>query len=75
MGRSSLGLGEEVSASSGGRVCHFDVVLSKNFLQGFGECGVEGWGDVEGEVWSLFGGLLKFGRGEVSAVCFVHNST
>ena len=27
---------------SGGRVCHFDVVLSKNFLQGFGEGGVVG---------------------------------
>ena len=42
MGRSSLGLGEEVSYSSGGRVCHFDVVLSKNFLLGFGEGGVVG---------------------------------
>ena len=39
------------------------------------ECGVEGWGDVEGEVWSLLGGLLRSGRGEVSVVCFVHNST
>ena len=37
---STLGLGEEVSKSSGGRVCHFDAVLSKNFLQGFGEEGV-----------------------------------
>ena len=36
MGRSSLGL-DEVSVSSGGRVCHFDVVLSKNFLRGFGD--------------------------------------
>ena len=37
-------------------MCHFDVVLSKNFLQGFGEGGVVGLGDVEGEVWSLSGG-------------------
>ena len=42
MGRSSLDLGEEVSYSSGGRVCHFDIVLSKNFLQGFGDGGVAG---------------------------------
>ena len=56
-------------------MCHFDVVLSKNFLQGFGECGVERYGDVEGEVWSPSGGLLRSGRGEVSVVCFVHNST
>ena len=42
VGRSSLGLGE-VSFSSGGRVCHFDVVLSKNYLQGFGEGGMVGY--------------------------------
>ena len=46
-------------------MCHFDVVLSKNFLQGFGEGGVVGLGDVEGEVWSLSGGLLRSGRGEL----------
>ena len=53
----------------------FDVVLSKNFPHGFGKGGVVGLGDVEGEVWSLSGGLLRSGRGEVSAACFLHDST
>lgn len=54
---------------------HFDVVLSEDFLQGFGEGRVVGKGDVEGEVWSLSGGLLRSRRSEVSAACFVHDGS
>ena len=34
-------------------MCHFNVVLTKDFLQGFGEGGMVGEGDGEGVVGSL----------------------
>ena len=52
---------------------HFDVVLSKDCLQGFGEGGVEGKGDGEGVVRRLSAGSLSWGGVEESASDFFHD--
>ena len=54
-------------------MCHFDVVLSKDSLQGFGEGGVEGEGDGEGVVRRLSAGSLSSGGVAESALYFLHD--
>ena len=51
----------------------FDVVLSKDGLQGFGEGGVEGKGDGEGVVRRLSAGSLSSRGVEESASYFFHD--
>ena len=52
---------------------HFDVVLSKDCLQGFGEGGVEGKGDGEGVVRRLSAGSLSSRGVEESSSYFFHD--
>ena len=52
---------------------HFDVVLSKDGLQGFGEGGVEGKGDGEGVVRRLSAGSLSSRGVEESSSYFFHD--
>ena len=54
-------------------MCHFDVVLSKDSLQGFGEGGVEGEGEGEGVVRRLSARSLSSGGVEESTSYFLHD--
>lgn len=54
-------------------MCHFNVVLTKDFLQGFGEGGMVGEGDGEGVVGSLSVRSLSSGGVEESSPYFFHN--
>ena len=54
-------------------MCHFDVMLSKDALQGFGEGGVVGKGDGEGVVRRLSVGSLSSGGVEEFVSNFFHD--